>query len=155
MRIVFCGGGTGGHITPMLAIADILRQSDKNAEFFFICRRGGRENDAIRQAGYEPFEIDVRGLKRSLSPSNVGAVLKAVRARGEARRLLHDLAPDAVIGTGGYVSWPVLSAARSLHIRCAIHESNAVAGLVTRALGRFVDLVMRGYGEEVIQRVHG
>lgn len=146
MRIVFCGGGTGGHITPMLAMADILRQNDKKAEFFFIGRVGGKENGAIRNAGFEPYEIEVSGLSRSLSPKNVKTLLKAVSARREAKKLLSELSPDAVIGTGGYVCWPVLSAARSLGIKRAIHESNAVPGLVTRLCCRSVDLVMLGYG---------
>lgn len=147
MKIVFCGGGTGGHITPMLAMADILRQSDKNAEFFFIGRRGGKENDAIRRAGFTPYEIEISGLRRSASPSNVRAAFEALSARREARRILSDVSPDAVIGTGGYVSWPVLSAAKSLGIKRAIHESNAVPGLVTRICCRSVDTVMLGYAE--------
>ncbi|MBQ2793116.1 MAG: undecaprenyldiphospho-muramoylpentapeptide beta-N-acetylglucosaminyltransferase [Clostridia bacterium] len=147
MKIVFCGGGTGGHITPMLAMADILRQNGEKAEVFFIGRRGGKENEAIRRAGFEPYEIEVTGLSRSLSPSNIGAVLRALSARREAKAILKSIAPDAVVGTGGYVAWPVLSAAKSLGIRRAIHESNAVPGLVTRLCCRSVDLVMLGYGE--------
>ncbi len=147
MRIVFCGGGTGGHVTPMLAMADILRQSDKDAELFFIGRRGGKENEAIRRAGFIPHEIEISGLKRGLSPSNITVAFRAVSARREAKRLLADIAPDAVIGTGGYVCWPVLSAARALGIKRAIHESNAVPGLVTRLCCRSVNLVMLGYGE--------
>ncbi len=145
MRIVFCGGGTGGHITPMLAMADILRQKYKNSEFFFIGRRGGKENDAIRKAGFTPYEIEISGLKRSLSPSNIRVIFRAFSAKKEAKTILSDLAPDLVIGTGGYVCWPVLSAARSLEIPSAIHESNAAPGLVTRLCCRWVDLVMLGY----------
>ena len=131
----------------MLAMADILRQNDKSTEVIFIGRCGGKENEAIRRAGYEPYEIEVEGLKRSLSPRNVRAVLRAIRARRTARSLLRELSPDAVIGTGGYVCWPVLSAAHSLGIKCAIHESNAYPGLVTRRCSRWVDLVMLGYSE--------
>ena len=145
MKIVFCGGGTGGHITPMLAMADILRQNYKNAVFYFIGRKNGKENDAIRRAGFTPIEIEICGLGRSISPSNIRVVFRALAAKREAKRILKDLSPDIVIGTGGYVSWPVLSAARSLGIKTAIHESNAAPGLVTRLCCRWVDLVMLGY----------
>ena len=147
MRIVFCGGGTGGHITPALAMADILRQNEKNVDFAFIGRRGGKENDAVRATGIKLYELEVVGLKRSLSLSNVSALFCALKARDEAKRLLKDLRPDAVIGTGGYVSWPVLSAAHSLGVRCAIHESNAYPGFVTRNLSGKCELVMLGYQE--------
>lgn len=147
MKIVFCGGGTGGHITPMLAMADIIGQNSKEIEFYFIGREGGKENQAIKNAGFVPYEIRVTGLKRRLSFSNVKAVADAVGARKRAKEILREISPDLVIGTGGYVSWPVLSAAKSLGIKCAIHESNAVPGLVTRKCGRWLDLVMLGYPE--------
>ena len=146
-RIIISGGGTGGHITPMLAMADILGQNCNDAKFHFIGRAGGRENDAIRKAGFEPYEIRVTGLKRSLSFSNVKAVWDALSARGRAKEILREISPDIVIGTGGYVSWPVLSAAKKLGLKCAIHESNAVPGLVTRRCGGWLDLIMLGYPE--------
>ena len=147
MNIVFCGGGTGGHITPMLAMADIIGQNCKDAKFYFIGREGGKENGAIRKSGFEPYEIRVTGLKRRLSFSNVKAITDAVAARKRAKEILREISPDVVIGTGGYVSWPVLSAAKRLGLKCAIHESNAVPGLVTRRCGKWLDLVMLGYPE--------
>ncbi len=147
MKIVFCGGGTGGHVTPALAMADILRQKYKNANFAFVGREGGAENKAIERDGYRLYLLRIRGLKRTLSPRNIVAILLALRARREARRILCEESPDAVIGTGGYVSWPVLSAARRLGIPTAIHESNAYPGVVTRMMAPRCDLVMLGYSE--------
>ena len=147
MKIVFCGGGTGGHITPMLAMADILGQNFEEVEFSFVGREGGRENEAIRRAGFQPYEIRVTGLKRRPSLSNVKALTNAVAARKRAKEILREISPDLVIGTGGYVSWPVLSAAKKLGIKTAIHESNAVPGLVTRRCGGWLDLIMLGYPE--------
>lgn len=154
MKIVFCGGGTGGHVTPALAMADILRQKYKGAEFVFIGREGGAENKPIEREGYRLYRLDIRGLRRSLSTKNIGAVMLALRARKKARSILRKEKPDAVIGTGGYVSWPVLSAARALGIPTAIHESNAYPGVVTRTMARRCNLVMLGYPEatDALQR---
>ena len=143
MRILFCGGGTGGHITPMLAMADILGQNCNDAKFYFVGREGGKENEAIRKAGFEPYEIRASGLKRRLSFSNIKAVADALSAKKKAKEILREISPDIVIGTGGYVSWPVLSAAKAVGIRCAIHESNAVPGLVTRRCGRWLGITQR------------
>ena len=147
MKIVFCGGGTGGHITPALAMADILRQKHKDAAFLFIGREGGGENAAIVKEGHRLLTLDVRGLKRSLSLSNFTVLSKAIRARSEAKMILRREMPDAVIGTGGYVCWPVLSAARSLGIKTAIHESNAYPGAVSRYFAHKCNTVMLGYPE--------
>ena len=147
MRIVFAGGGTAGHITPALAMADILRQKDKTTEIFFIGRQNGPENGAVMAACIPLYEIDAMGLRRSLSPKNAVTLYKMLAARKRAIGLLREIKPNAVIGTGGYVSWPVLSAAMRLGLPTAIHESNAYPGAVTRYLGRKCDAVMLGYPE--------
>lgn len=147
MKIVFCGGGTGGHVTPALAMADILRQKYKKVGFAFIGREGGAENKPIEREGYRLYRLNIRGLRRSLSPRNIGALFLALKARKRASSILREEMPDAVIGTGGYVSWPVLSAAERLGIPTAIHESNAYPGAVTRMMARKCNCVMLGYPE--------
>ncbi|MBE6690735.1 MAG: undecaprenyldiphospho-muramoylpentapeptide beta-N-acetylglucosaminyltransferase [Ruminococcaceae bacterium] len=141
MRIVFSCGGTGGHITPALAIADVVRENMPHASIHFVGSQRGMENELILRAGYPFNALDVEGLSRSLSPRNLRVLWKALGAVGEAKRLLHRLSPDLVIGTGGYACYPTLRAAAALGIPCAVHESNAVPGLAVRRLAARVDRV--------------
>ena len=138
--IVSCGG-TGGHITPALAIADTVRVNDRSAEILFVGTQRGMENTLVRQAGYEIRTLRVEGIARSLSPANVRAVYHAMKAVGEAKRLIRSFMPDVVIGTGGYACYPTLRAAAALGVPCAVHESNAVPGLAVRRLAGKVDRV--------------
>ena len=147
VKIMFCGGGTAGHVYPALAMAQIAKGIYRDAEFVFIGRRGGEENAAITKAGYEVEEITVEGLSRSFSIKSLKAIIKAIAATREAGKLIAKHKPDIVIGTGGYVCWPVLKAALSRKIPTAIHESNAYPGLVTRLLASRCDAVMLGFGE--------
>ncbi len=147
MRVIFCGGGTSGHIYPAIAMADIIKTKYKDAQFLFIGRYGGDENRAIEAAGYRLRLLRLRGLKRSLSPKNALAILEALRATEEAKEIIGEFAPDVIIGTGGYVTWPVIRAGIKLGIPTAIHESNAIPGLVTKLLARGCDAVMLGVKE--------
>lgn len=143
--IVFCGGGTGGHITPAIAMAQLIEKySERKFRTIFIGRTGGAENSAIERAGYELRTLDVEGIHRSLSPKNLRAISKAIKARREAKGILSELSPCLVIGTGGYVSWPVLSAAVAAGIPTVIHESNAYPGLVTRLMCKKCTSVLLG-----------
>lgn len=138
--IVTCGG-TGGHITPALAIADTVKMNDPRAELLFVGSERGMENTLVRGAGYDMRALRVKGIARSLSPENLRALYFAVKAVGEAKQLIHSFAPDIVIGTGGYACYPTLRAAAMLGVPCAVHESNAVPGLAVRRLADKVDRV--------------
>ena len=138
--IVTCGG-TGGHITPALAIADTVKMNDPRAELLFVGSERGMENTLVRGAGYDMRVLRVKGIARSLSPENLRALYFAVKAVGEAKQLIHSFAPDIVIGTGGYACYPTLRAAAMLGVPCAVHESNAVPGLAVRRLADKVDRV--------------
>ncbi len=142
MRVLFCGGGTGGHITPALAMADMLKQNCKSADFAFVGRCGGRENSAITKEGYKLYELDVSGISRSLSPKNLASVYKALAATKKAKEIIKEFRPDIVIGTGGYVSFPVLRAGVKSRIPTVLHESNSYPGLVTRLMGKRCDKVL-------------
>lgn len=146
MRIILTGGGTAGHINPAIAVAEAVRELDRGSEILFIGREGGRENGGVTGAGIALATLRVEGLSRSLSPRNIRAIWLAVRSTGEAKRIIRDFSPDAVLGTGGYVCWPVLRAARALGIPTALHESNAYPGLVTRMLSGSVDRMLLGCG---------
>lgn len=141
MRLLLCGGGTAGHINPAITIAEELRRREPDADILFIGREGGGENDAITKCGFDLRTLKIRGLKRSLSPENVRRIIQAFEARGEAEKIIRDFMPDIILGTGGYVCWPVLSAGRRCSVPTAIHESNVSPGLTTRLLSGGCDRV--------------
>lgn len=126
---------------PAIAIADIIRERCEDAEILFVGVKGGMEERLVTRAGYEIKTIRVMGFARKLTPRNVKAAYLAIRSVGEAAKLLSSFAPDLVIGTGGYASYPALKAAVLKKVPCAVHESNAVPGLAVRKLAPFVDRV--------------
>lgn len=147
MKIILTGGGTAGHVYPALAMAEIIRKKYDDAEFLFIGRDGGEENRAVAKAGIELMTLSVEGISRRLTPKNLSAIVKAIRATEKAKGIIRKFGADMVIGTGGYVSWPILKAAIKLGIPAMIHESNAFPGLVTRMLGKRCDAVLLGFAE--------
>ena len=134
-RILFAGGGTGGHLFPAIAIADRVRElvSGKNPiEIVFVGTTRGIEYRIRENLGYPLQIINVRGLVRSFSPVNLlvpfllaGALLKAWLLLGRFR-------PDVVVGTGGYVALPVLKAAAWRQVPTVLQEQNSFPGITTR-----------------------
>ena len=147
MRVIFTGGGTAGHINPAIAIADALAKLDENAEILFIGTRSGLENRLCQEAGYPLWHIDAMGIKRSLSFDNVKAVFKAVKAVNKAKKMLDTFKPDAVLGTGGYICYPVVRAAASMGVFTALHESNAIPGMAVKMLKNKVDRIYVNFDE--------
>ena len=142
MRLLLCGGGTAGHIIPALAVAEEMKKRDPNSEILFVGREGGLENDHIKKSGFKQKTLRVYGLKRSFSPDNLRRLRDAIKARGEAEKIINDFRPDVILGTGGYVCWPVISAGRKLKIPTALHESNVYPGLTTRLLAKKCNKVL-------------
>lgn len=147
MKLILSCGGTGGHITPALAIAATVRENLPHAEVLFVGGEHGMERALVGAAGYPIRTLRVRGLSRSLSLSNLGALRLTVRAVREANVLLSEFRPDIVIGTGGYACYPTLQAAARLGIPTAVHESNAIPGLAVRMLARRLDRVWLNFAE--------
>ena len=147
MRIIFAGGGTAGHINPAIAVANYTKSKDKDFKALFIGTKGGMESKLVPKSGYDIEFIDVQGFKRSLSPSNIVAVFKAGYALHKSRKIIKKFTPDIVIGTGGYVSGPVVSAAASLGIPTLIHEQNVFAGMTSKMLSGKVDTVCISFEE--------
>lgn len=147
MRVLISGGGTGGHINPALAIADKIKRENENAVIEYVGTKKGLEATLVPKAGFKIHHIKVRGFKRSLSLSNFDAAIKAVTSVLEAKKIIKEFRPDIVIGTGGYVCWPVLKAASKMNIPTAVHESNAFPGVTTRMLAKYVDVIMLGFEE--------
>lgn len=144
MNVIFCGGGTSGHVTPAIAIAEQMLKSSKDIKIAFIGRLGGGENALVKNAGFKLYSIEIEGLKRSLSLTNIKRLCLAFSAKKKAKSIISDFKADVVVGMGGYVSWPVLEAARSIKIPTVIHESNSVPGLVSKLFAKKADLVLLG-----------
>ncbi len=146
MHILFAGGGTAGHINPALAVAGYIREQHPNAHISYIGTPDKLEAKLVPEKGYNFRTIEVAGFQRKLSLKNIGRNVSAVRkmftSSIEARKILKELQPDIVVGTGGYVSGPVLREAASLGIKTAIHEQNAFPGVTTKMLVDKVDAVM-------------
>ena len=148
MRFVLTCGGTAGHINPALAVAGRLRELLPDSEFLFLGAEGKMEMDLVPRAGYEIRGLKITNISRGHSLEalrhNLDTVKNVLGSEHEARRILKEFMPDAVIGTGGYVCYPVLTEAARLHIPTLVHESNAQPGLTTRMLARRVDAIMVG-----------
>ena len=146
MHILFAGGGTAGHVNPALAIAGYIKEKHPNAKISYIGTKSGIEARLVPATGFDFYTIEVSGFQRKLSAKNiarnVSAIVKVVTASAASRKLLKTLKPDVVIGTGGYVSGPVLREAAKLGIKTAIHEQNAFPGVTTKMLANKVDRVM-------------
>ena len=146
MHILFAGGGTAGHINPALAVAGYLKEKHPDVQISYIGTVKKLEARLVPEKGYDFYTIDVAGFQRKITPSNiiknVSAVKKAVTASLDSKKLLKELKPDIVMGTGGYVSGPVLKQAQKMGIKTAIHEQNAFPGVTTKMLASGADAVM-------------
>ncbi len=149
MKFVFTCGGTAGHINPALGVAGRIRELLPDSEILFIGAEGKMETELVPREGYEIRTIPVSSLSRSLSGQGLKHNLQAARdlaaSLPAARKILKEFRPDAAVGTGGYVCFPVLREAAALGIPTAVHESNAEPGLTTRMLENSADAIMVGF----------
>jgi UDP-N-acetylglucosamine--N-acetylmuramyl-(pentapeptide) pyrophosphoryl-undecaprenol N-acetylglucosamine transferase len=137
VRLALTGGGTGGHLFPALAIGRAVRARWPQAMVLFLGSAGGPERAAVEREGWAFAGLKVRGVA-GVGPVRAAAALALIAlAVGEARRVLRQFRPDVVVGTGAYVSAPVVVAARSLGVAALLHEQNAHPGLANRLLARW------------------
>lgn len=146
MKVLLAGGGTAGHINPALAIAGYIKEQEPDAQFLFIGNRDGMEQRLVSEAGFPIKSVVISGFKRSLSPKstihNIKTVARSFTSRAMAKKIIKDFDPDICIGTGGYVSGPVILAACNLGYPAVIHEQNAFPGVTNKMLAKKVKRVM-------------
>ncbi|HEV8286207.1 MAG TPA: undecaprenyldiphospho-muramoylpentapeptide beta-N-acetylglucosaminyltransferase [Chitinophagaceae bacterium] len=135
-RIIIAGGGTGGHIFPAIAIANALKKIDTKIEILFVGAKGKMEMEKVPQAGYVIKGLDIAGFNRSSLIKNISLPFKLVKSFLQVRTIVKNFHPDAVIGVGGYSSFPVLRFAQAKGIPTFIHESNSFAGKSNILLGK-------------------
>lgn len=136
IKVIIAGGGTGGHIFPGLAIAASLRMLNPSVELLFVGAKGKMEMQRVPEAGYNIIGIDIAGFNRSSLFKNIGLPFKLIKSYFQVKRILKDFKPDAVVGVGGYSSFPVLRVAQSAGIPTFIHESNSLPGRTNIMLGK-------------------
>lgn len=145
-RFILSGGGTGGHIFPAVAIAKyLINRYGATTEILFVGAIGKMEMTRIPSAGFNIVGLPVEGLQRSLSPKNLLVLLKALWSIVRARNILKKFNPDAVIGTGGYVSLPVCFVASRMGIPVILQEQNGFAGLTNKLVGPKAAIVCTGF----------
>jgi UDP-N-acetylglucosamine--N-acetylmuramyl-(pentapeptide) pyrophosphoryl-undecaprenol N-acetylglucosamine transferase len=132
VRIIIAGGGTAGHISPSIAVAQRLREGGASVEF--IGSRGGPEASLVTAAGFRFHAVRAVPLRRELSVRSAAAPFVALRSVATARPIVRGA--SAVLGMGGYASIAAVLAARSVNVPTVLHEQNAVPGLANRLLSR-------------------
>ena len=153
MNFLFACGGTAGHINPAIAVAGRLKELMPESKFLFVGAKGRMEEDLVPRAGYDIRLVDITNLQRKMNLEGIKHNLVTAKnvfvSLYEAKRIIKAFQPDVVIGTGGYVCFPVLRAAQRMGIPTVLHESNAVPGLTTKMLADQVDGMMVGFAESV------
>lgn len=130
MKIVLTGGGTSGHVTPNIALFEPLKK--EGFEIFYIGTEKGIENTLIRQENVPFYEIQAGKLRRYIDMENIKDVARIIKGTAQAKKILKEIKPDVVFSKGGFVSCPVVWAAKSLKIPVIIHESDITPGLANK-----------------------
>jgi UDP-N-acetylglucosamine--N-acetylmuramyl-(pentapeptide) pyrophosphoryl-undecaprenol N-acetylglucosamine transferase len=147
MRVIFAGGGTGGHIYPAVTLAKEFVDRDPKTEILFVGGKKGLESDIIPREGFNLVTLELAGIPRRVSPEIFRSIWLAGKGVMDTFKIIREFHPNLVVGTGGYVCGPMVLAASLSKIPTAIQEQNAFPGLTNRMLGKVVDRVILGYSE--------
>ena len=153
MNVIFTCGGTGGHINPAIAVANILKERRPDTRILFIGAEGHMEEKLVPAAGFELKTLPGSGLSRKLNlagiKKNINAVKCVVSAVGKCKKIIREFDADVIVGTGGYASFPALLAGSQLKVPTVVHEANAVPGLTTKMAAAIADRVLVCFEESV------
>jgi len=147
MKVIIAAAGTGGHINPGIAIADLIKSEYPNSNIRFIATGKKLEEDLISKAGYKSYAIEAYGFSKKINIDNIKKTIKTIKGFKEAKKILKEFKPDLVIGTGGYICGAVIYSAHKLKIPTILHESNAYPGLAIRMLRKKADTILVGIEE--------
>ena len=145
MKMIISAGGTGGHIYPALAIIEKFQKTDKNFEVLYIGTHNRMETKIVPEKNipYEPLEIYGFSKTNILRDfKNLGCIIKSFN---KCIDIMKEFKPDIVVGVGGYVTLPVIMAAKKLKIKTVIHEQNSIPGKTNKFLSRGVDKVFLSF----------
>lgn len=141
MRVIVSAGGTGGHIYPAIAIINKIKEEEPKSEILYIGTSDRMEKDLIPELGIKYEAIKISGLKRKLTLENIKVLYRFLKARKKCKKIISEFDPDIVIGAGGYVTGPVIWAAKKLGKKTFIHEQNSVVGLSNKYLTKYADKI--------------
>ena len=151
MNVIFTCGGTGGHINPAIAVANMMKERHPDINILFIGAQGRMEEKLVPQAGYEIKCLPGSGLSRKLNFSgikqNVKAAKNVLTAVSACKKIIKEFMPDVIVGTGGYASFPALYAGSGMGIPTCVHESNAVPGVTTKMAAARASRVLVSFPE--------
>lgn len=145
LKIIVSGGGTGGHIFPAIAIANAIKSLRPDTEFLFVGAEGKMEMEKVPAAGYKIEGLWISGFQRKLSLSNLAFPFKVISSLMKAKKILKSFKPDAVIGTGGFASGPMLQVAAKNGIVTLVQEQNSYPGITNKILSKKVDRICVAY----------
>lgn len=145
MKVLLSGGGTGGHVYPAIAIANKIKENHPEAEILFVGTANGIESEIVPKNGYDIKTITVQGFRRKIDLENVKRVIKLSKGLLQAKKIVKQFNPDIVIGTGGYVSGPVLFCSASKNVVTVVHEQNSFPGVTNKILSKRVTKIMTSF----------
>ena len=158
MNVIFTCGGTGGHINPAIAVANLWKERHPDSKILFIGGQGGMEQKLIPNAGYELVALPAHGMARGKSfkaiKKNVGVLWETMQSVRKCKKIIKKFKPDVIVGTGGYASFPALMAGTKLKVPTCVHEANAMPGLTTRMIADRVDKVLVCFEESAKHYKH-
>lgn len=145
MKVILSGGGTGGHVYPAIAIANKIKEHNPDAEILFVGTENGIESEIVPKNGYRLETVTVQGFHRKIDFENVKRIFKLIKGLSQTRKIVKEFRPDVVIGTGGYVSGPVLYNAAKIGIPSVVHEQNSFPGVTNKILSKSVSRVLTSF----------
>lgn len=158
MNVIFTCGGTGGHINPAIAVANIWKERHPEGNILFIGATGHMEEQLVPQAGYALRTFPTSGMSRKLNltglKNNVKAVTNVIGAIRGCKKIIREFRPHVIVGTGGYASFPALYAGKQMKVPVCVHEANAMPGLTTRMAADWADRVLVCFEESIRHYKH-
>lgn len=151
MKVLLSGGGTGGHVYPAIAIANKIKEENPEAEIIFVGTEKGIESEIVPKYGYELKTVTVQGFKRKIDFDNVKRVFKLFKGLEQSRKIVKKFKPDVVIGTGGYVSGPVLFNSAMNKVPTIVHEQNSFPGVTNKILSKMVTKVLTSFEDSHVR----
>lgn len=147
MRAIIACAGTGGHINPGIAIANIIKAREPQSEILFIGTATGLENELVTKAGFNIKSVRAGRLHRRITLENIKNMYNAVAGIRDSKKIIKEFKPDVVIGTGGYICVPVMKAAKSLNVKYILHESNVYPGMAVKVNAKNATKILLGFDE--------
>lgn len=147
MRVIIACAGSGGHINPGIAIANMIKNREPDSAILFVGTKTGLENELVKKAGFEIKNIRAGKLHRRLTAENFKNMYNAVLGISDSKKIIKEFKPDVVIGTGGYICVSVMKAAAALKVPYILHESNVFPGLSVKLNAKHAAKVLLGFEE--------